>query len=186
MLFPFSSSSLPVTCYNFRIQPEHAVISRCSLSLSVSIVCFRSSNLKAWAKAQRCPGCSALLMYTQVCGHASNNVIMRGHRLLRARLITAEARQEVPRSTLNVSGLLHLGHLTSHLFRLCDLHNQTQPKWRWVFTSSYSLIIISLFSSWLLSFLTYIPFFYLRLLLFFKFFIRYSRPQKHCEPIQHN
>lgn len=109
-----SPSSLPVTWVITSESNQNTLSSPDALlSLSVSIVYFRSSNLKAWAKAQRCPGCSALLMYTQVCScGASNNVIMRGHRLLRARLITAEAKTGSPTKHPQCVRLLHLGHRT--------------------------------------------------------------------------
>lgn len=109
-----SPSSLPVSWVITSESNQKTLSSPDVLpSLSVSIVCLRSLNLKAWAKAEQCPGCSALLMYTQVCGRgASNNVIMPGHRLLRARLITAEAKTGSPTKHPQCVRLLHPGHRT--------------------------------------------------------------------------
>ena len=158
-----SPSSLPVTWVITSESNQNTLSSPdVLLSLSVSIVYFGSLNLKAWAKAQQCPGCSAILMYTQVCGWgASNNVIMRGHRLLRARLITAEAKTGSPTKHPQCVRLLHLGLQTPPTalgYVTYITKHTTQMKVS--FPNSYSFNN-SLFSSFLaikLTFLTYILF----------------------------
>lgn len=43
-------------------------------SLSVSILYFKNLNLKPWTKEQQFSGCSALLMYTQVCSWGTSDM----------------------------------------------------------------------------------------------------------------
>lgn len=128
-LSSLSPSSLPDTWVRISESNQKTLSSpEVLLSLSVSILYSKNVNLKAWIKNTTNVQVVQLCLCTLRCvADTQWYVIMPGHSLLRARLITVGVKtgnhiEHTPRLWV-----LHLWHQSpSHCLRLCDLHNQTQ------------------------------------------------------------